>query len=256
MAIFHLPSMAFMHYFKLCSYLFYHRGQIISTASALLAWLVLHFLTSVLLNIVDAVFVCYAFDRDCCMCSQPLIHDIYAHLPGCGGNPEAASVDPMVLSNPDGSMYYAPPHPSAPSMLYNYSQYNYSSSGASIDRGYNPGSYYPPVFPQPSAPPGRGGVWGGGGNPSDSGVAEGTGGFNLGATGTTAEYWQNMQRFHPQLAPGPSPLFYSPSFNADQVCWYLPGIEVNLFTPLGYFRLSSLCTVQSHELSINFILSP
>ncbi len=51
-----------------------------------MALVVLSFFGSVLLNIVDAVFVCYALDRDTQTVTQPEVHEVFSQVsPADGG---------------------------------------------------------------------------------------------------------------------------------------------------------------------------
>lgn len=86
--------------------------------SFLLAWVVQSFFASVLLNIVDVVFVCYAMDRDTQAVTRPEVHDVMAQVP-VG----------VAVENPDGNVNYGAPQ-------------------------QNTGSYIPPADPA-YAPPSR-----------------------------------------------------------------------------------------------------
>ena len=148
-------------------------SQIISVASAGISWLVLHFVTSIVLDVIDAVFVCFAYDKECCMYSQPKVHEVFKQIPCCGGpSPEASSntgnYDPTLFLGRMGDPYL-------PQVT--------SGRTAGLDSLY--------------------------GSVSSSGGATG---------GNTVEYWQavNHQYSSHRQPLGPSPLFYSPSFNADQ----------------------------------------
>ena len=131
----------------------------------------------------------------------PQVHDVYMHLPGCGGNPEAAPKEPSPVALPDGTFPFAP----SPASPFHH-PHNYSSSGTSLDR------YYAPVYP-PQAPPVGGSFHGG--FLQEGYIPPAAIGHSLGATGGAAEYWQQQQQYY-RSPPGPSPLIYSPSFNADQ----------------------------------------
>ena len=50
--------------------------------NATLSWLMLSFFSSVLLNVVDALFVCWALDRDHASCCRPDVAQVYSALPG------------------------------------------------------------------------------------------------------------------------------------------------------------------------------
>jgi hypothetical protein len=217
--------------------------QVVSFAAATLCWLTLYFITTILLHIVDAVFVCYAFDREYNLCSQPDVHEVYAHLPGAGGCPG----DAYLVTHPDGSMAYAPQmnkhfnHP-YPGLNYQYCvqspQYGspmhqdrilqhpqldsgpaYYSSGAS--------SRYPVVQPVGSSGFGElmydapAGPYAARLSAAEASRLQGHAhlfrGNMFAATGGAASYWyQPSTQQTDRLPPGPSPLYYSPSFNAEQ----------------------------------------
>ena len=50
-----------------------------------MALVVLSFFGSVLLNIVDAVFVCYALDRDTQTVTQPEVHEVFSQVSSADG---------------------------------------------------------------------------------------------------------------------------------------------------------------------------
>ncbi|KAG2485912.1 hypothetical protein HYH03_015356 [Edaphochlamys debaryana] len=62
----------------------------------LAAWAVLGFLGSLLLNVVDALFVCVAMDRDQGQVSSPEVHAVVCKLPTVGA----------LVQNPDGGLAY------------------------------------------------------------------------------------------------------------------------------------------------------
>lgn len=62
--------------------------------------MVLAFLASLLLNVLDAAYVCFAMDRDADACSRPEIHELYSQLPSVG----------KLVEQPDETSYaYAQP---------------------------------------------------------------------------------------------------------------------------------------------------
>jgi len=81
-------------------------GAADATASALTlavlsgatAWVMLAFLSSLVLNVVDAVFVCFAMDRDRHRVTMPEVHELYLQLPSAKG---------AAVQNPDDSYAYA-----------------------------------------------------------------------------------------------------------------------------------------------------
>ncbi|KAL6758844.1 plasma-membrane choline transporter-domain-containing protein [Haematococcus lacustris] len=68
----------------------------------LCAWVVLAFFCALLLNVVDAVFLCFALDRDMRTCTRVEVHQVYCCLPTVG----------PVVEQPDGDVAYGrPPQP-------------------------------------------------------------------------------------------------------------------------------------------------
>jgi len=113
-----------------------------AVALGLLVWvtsgLMLAWFSSLLLNVIDAVFVAYAVDRDNRSCMQPEVHQIYQHLPGAGGSPGS------IVQQPDGGYAYAPPHMQGPGMP--------PTTPPGATRMHNP--YQPaPYPPRPYSPP-------------------------------------------------------------------------------------------------------
>jgi len=70
------------------------------------AFVTLGFINSVLLSIVDAVYLCFAMDRDAHACTRIEVHEVYAQLPSCksGG----------IIEQPDGNYAYGQSSPHAP----------------------------------------------------------------------------------------------------------------------------------------------
>ncbi|GAX85541.1 hypothetical protein CEUSTIGMA_g12956.t1, partial [Chlamydomonas eustigma] len=212
---------------------------VVSLAAAALCWLTLYFITTILLHIVDAVFVCYAFDRDYNLCSQPEVHEVYAHLPGAGGCPG----DAYLVTHPDGTMAYAPQmnnhfnypfqglnhqysaqspcgSPMHPDRILHHHQFD--SSGPAAFYGSR-ASRYPVVQP---AGLGYGELYDAAAGSSSTGLnalgdglrghANPSGSIMFEATGGAAGYWYQPSTQQSRPPPGPSPLYYSPSFNAEQ----------------------------------------
>jgi hypothetical protein len=71
----------------------------LATITFIMSAIVLSFFTSLLLNIIDAVFICFAMDRDMHQCSRLEVHEVYTQLPKVG----------PVVENPDGAYAYAAP---------------------------------------------------------------------------------------------------------------------------------------------------
>eukprot|EP00798_Chlamydomonas_sp_ICE-L_P017432 gene17432-23735_t len=63
----------------------YRVSMSLAWMSAIISYLALSFLVSILLNMVDATFVCFALDKDRSMVSQIEVHQVYTTLPSVGG---------------------------------------------------------------------------------------------------------------------------------------------------------------------------
>jgi hypothetical protein len=63
----------------------------------------------VLLNVLDAVYMCYAMDKDSQQCTHLYVHDVMSQLP-----PVKASGSGPMVENPGGLLSYAQPAPSTP----------------------------------------------------------------------------------------------------------------------------------------------
>ncbi|GIL91164.1 hypothetical protein Vretimale_18798 [Volvox reticuliferus] len=72
---------------------------ITAVVAFLAAWAVLCFLASLLLNVIDALFVCFAMDRDLGQTSSPAVYDVMSKLPSVGA----------VVQQPDGGLAYGAP---------------------------------------------------------------------------------------------------------------------------------------------------
>lgn len=59
---------------------FSQEAAILGVLAFVMALVVLLFFGSVMLNIVDAVFVCYALDRDTQTVSHPDVHDVFSQV--------------------------------------------------------------------------------------------------------------------------------------------------------------------------------
>lgn len=69
--------------------------------AGVVAYLVLSLTTSMLLNIVEVVYFCYAIDKDTRVVSNAEVHEAYAKLPKVGA----------VVEQPEGEMMYGAPQP-------------------------------------------------------------------------------------------------------------------------------------------------
>jgi hypothetical protein len=54
------------------------QAALLGGLSFFMAWVVQAFFAAVLLDIVDAVFVCYAMDRDTSSVTQPQVHEVFS----------------------------------------------------------------------------------------------------------------------------------------------------------------------------------
>jgi len=80
-------------------------AALLTALSFVAGWAILSFFCSLLLNVVDAVFLCFALDRDAAACTRLEVHAVYTCLPTVG----------PVVENPAGDYAYgAPVHPGAP----------------------------------------------------------------------------------------------------------------------------------------------
>jgi hypothetical protein len=71
----------------------------LSIIAFVITWIVLSFFISLLINIIDTVYICFAMDRDHQTCSHVDIAEVYTRLPSVG----------PVIENPDGGLSYAAP---------------------------------------------------------------------------------------------------------------------------------------------------
>ena len=73
-------------------------GLLLFIGVALLFWVVLSYVSCILLNVVDTVYYCYALDVDKQLVTRNDVHELYELVPGV-----------KVVSNPDGGMGLAGP---------------------------------------------------------------------------------------------------------------------------------------------------
>lgn len=57
-------------------------GGILGAISFFVAWVVLSFISSIVLDIVDAVYLCYAIDKDNQTVTMSVVHEIYSKVRG------------------------------------------------------------------------------------------------------------------------------------------------------------------------------
>lgn len=55
-------------------------GSILGAISFFVAWVVLAFVSSIVLDIVDAVYLCYAIDKDSQTVTMAEVHEIYSKV--------------------------------------------------------------------------------------------------------------------------------------------------------------------------------
>lgn len=73
----------------------------------------LAFVASLLLNVLDAVFVCFAMDRDRETVTRPEVHEVYSQLPSVGKMVEAPEGEGVAYARPlaaEEGAYYPPGH--------------------------------------------------------------------------------------------------------------------------------------------------
>lgn len=74
-------------------------ASILAGITFVAAWAVLGFLASLLINVIDVIFVCVAMDRDMGQVSHPLVYAVYEKLPSVG----------TLVEQPDGHLVYGAP---------------------------------------------------------------------------------------------------------------------------------------------------
>lgn len=144
-----------------------------------ISWMALAFICGVILNIGDAMFVCYALDRDSRACTRYEVHQVYQCLPCCAAG--------SAVQQPDGTYMYGAPqhHPGAGRGAHVHvdsSQWSHGQDGWRLGQPVTPpaahgrhhtaagsgsgggyfasghaypppmpppaGNYYPPIYPQ------------------------------------------------------------------------------------------------------------
>ena len=73
-------SMAVSNVFTRFASILAQEAIVLGLLAFFMALVVLSFFGSVLLNIVDAVFVCYALDRDTQTVTQPEVHEVFSQV--------------------------------------------------------------------------------------------------------------------------------------------------------------------------------
>jgi len=88
-------------------------AAILGAISFFVAWVVLSFFSSILLDIVDATYLCYAIDKDTQTITKPDVHEIYSKMPvgAAVENPDGEVLVGAPQSHPHS--YVPPSHPSA-----------------------------------------------------------------------------------------------------------------------------------------------
>lgn len=78
-----------------------HQGHMYAGALAivafLLSWAVVSFFASLIINVVESVYICFALDRDMQAVTRYEVHEVYEKIPSIH----------QVVQNPDGSVAYA-----------------------------------------------------------------------------------------------------------------------------------------------------
>lgn len=81
-----------------------HQGHEYAASLAIIAflltWAVVSFFASLILNVIESVYICFALDRDLQAVTRAEVHAVYHQLP---------SVQGALVQNPDGSIAYAQP---------------------------------------------------------------------------------------------------------------------------------------------------
>ena len=62
------------------SFVLWQEGAILGVISFFVAWVVLSFFSSILLDIVDAVYICFAIDKDNQTVTMAEVHEIYSQV--------------------------------------------------------------------------------------------------------------------------------------------------------------------------------
>uniref|UniRef100_A0A7S0UT24 Choline transporter-like protein n=1 Tax=Polytomella parva TaxID=51329 RepID=A0A7S0UT24_9CHLO len=83
----------------------------IAFITAFLCWIivffVLHFVGTMILDIVNTIYICFAMDLDTRVITRPEVHELYRQIPSIAG---------AVVENPDGAVMYGNPVTNASSM--------------------------------------------------------------------------------------------------------------------------------------------
>lgn len=110
---------------------------------------VLHFVASLLLDIVDTVYICYAMDKDTHVVTRPEVHAIYQEVPTLVG---------PVIENPDGGLAYGAPVAAREQQPLYSAPAGYAAAQAyppsySAQPGWGPAAGAPPTYQQGGAYP-------------------------------------------------------------------------------------------------------
>jgi hypothetical protein len=135
---------------------------VLAAVSVFFAWLMLGFFCSLLLNMVDALFVCYAMDKDRHRVSKPEVHEVFYMLPAEGGTMAAATAPPTSAWAPgrgtgpsSGAVQpaYAPPQ-LVPSYYPDHSvAYGVPVQSPPVGMPFMPPPPPPAAYAAPTAPP-------------------------------------------------------------------------------------------------------
>lgn len=126
-----------------------HASVMLGVVAGVVAWLVISFFASITLNIMEALYICYALDKEEQTCRKPQVHEVYYYLPGCGHEHGSAPNYPAQATAPPSQPAYGAPYSQQPYPHATYPQPAYQQPGAPY--GY-PGPSGPPGFPAPTYP--------------------------------------------------------------------------------------------------------
>jgi hypothetical protein len=81
-------------------------GAVLGGVAFVTSMVTLSFINSILLNVVDALYICWAMDIDAGSTTDRYIHEVFSSLPSVKVGP--------VVENPDGGLAYGAPSATAP----------------------------------------------------------------------------------------------------------------------------------------------
>ena len=125
---------------------------VLAVIAFLIVFIGISFIGSILICVVDAVYVLYAVDVDSQQCTRPAVHEVFALVPCCH----------TVVQNPDGEIGYSPQTPQYaaqyPPQQQSYGQpqqapFVMQAPQAYPQPGYPPQGYPPQGYPQQAGYP-------------------------------------------------------------------------------------------------------